>query len=48
MGCGSSGMPLSSVGRISVEHVAAAVRKLKTLSLAEKTSIFDRRVRNFV
>jgi hypothetical protein len=41
MDCGSSGMPLSSGGRISVEHVAAAVRKLNTLTLAQKTSIID-------
>jgi hypothetical protein len=41
MGCGSPGMPLSSRERISVQHVAAAVRKLKTLTLAQKTSIID-------
>jgi|HubBroStandDraft_4_1064222.scaffolds.fasta_scaffold257757_2 hypothetical protein len=34
-------LPLSSVGRISVEHVAAAVRRLKTLTLAQKTSLID-------
>ena len=41
MGCASSGAPLSSRGRISVEHLAAAVRKLNTLTLAQKTSIAD-------
>ncbi len=41
MGRGYPGLPLSSVGRISVEHVAAAVRRLKTLTLAQKTSLID-------
>lgn len=41
MGRGSPGTPLSAVGRISVEHVAAAVRKFKTLTLAQKTSLID-------
>ena len=41
MDCGSPGASLSSGRRISVEHVAAAVRKLKTLTLAQKTSIID-------
>jgi hypothetical protein len=41
VGCGSAGVSLSSRGRISVEQVAAAVRKLKTLTLAQKTSIID-------
>lgn len=41
MGRGSPGTPLSSVGRICVEHVAAAVRKLGTLTLAQKTSLID-------
>ena len=39
MGRGSPGTPLSSAGRISVEHVAAAVRKLGTLTLAQKTNL---------
>ena len=38
---GSAGTPLSSAGRISVEHVAAAVRKLGKLTLAQKTSLID-------
>lgn len=41
MGRGSPGTPLSSAGRISVEHVAAAVRKLAKLTLAQKTSLID-------
>ena len=41
MGRGSPGTPLSSVGRISVENVAAAVRKLGTLTLAQKTRLVD-------
>lgn len=41
MGRGSPGTPLSSAGRISVEHVAAAVRKLGTLTLAQKTNLID-------
>jgi hypothetical protein len=41
MGRGSPGTPLSSGGRISVEHVAAAVRKLGTLTLTQKTSLID-------
>jgi hypothetical protein len=42
MGRASPSTPLTfSVGRISVEHVAAAVSKLRTLTLAQKTSIID-------
>ena len=41
MGRESPGTSLSSGGRISVRHVAAAVCKLKTLSLAQKTSLID-------
>ena len=41
MGRGSPGTPLSSAGRISVEHVAAAVRKLGKLTLGQKTSLID-------
>lgn len=41
MGRGSAGTPLRSMGRISVEHVAAAVRKLATLTLAQKTRLID-------
>ena len=41
MGRGSPGTPLSSGGRISVEHLAAAVRRLGTLTLAQKTNLID-------
>ncbi|HEY6920292.1 MAG TPA: hypothetical protein VI390_01640 [Methyloceanibacter sp.] len=38
---GSAGTPLRSTGRISVEHVAEAVLKLRKLTLAQKTSLID-------
>ena len=41
MGRGSPGTPLRSTGRISVEHVAAAVLKLRKLTLAQKTTLID-------
>jgi hypothetical protein len=41
MGRESRGTPLTSAGRISVEHVAAAVYKLGKLTLAQKTSLID-------
>lgn len=41
MGRGSPGTPLRSTGRISVEHVAEAVLKLRKLTLAQKTTLID-------
>lgn len=41
MECAGTDTRLETVGRISVEHVAAAVRKLQLMDLPQKTAIID-------
>lgn len=41
MECAGTDMGLEAVGRISVKHVASAVRKLQLMDMPQKTAIID-------
>lgn len=41
MACASGSAGLKCVGRISLEHVATAVRKVRSMDLAQKSAVFD-------